>query len=55
MVEDGIILGGEGVTIDEILLMSEILEEYSRIFHAIRSNMSAKRRGILIHQVARPL
>ena len=55
MVEDGIILGGEGVTIDELLLMSEILEENLRMFYAIRSDMSAKRRGILIYQVAQHL
>lgn len=51
MEEDGIILGGEGVTTDKILLRSELLEENSKISHAICSNMSAKRRGILICQV----
>ena len=51
MVEDAIILGGEAVTTDEILLMSEILEEYSKMFHVIRSKMNAKRRGILIHKL----
>ena len=43
MEEDAIILGGEGVMTDEILLRSEILEENSKIFHVIRSSMSAKR------------
>ena len=44
MEEDGIILGGEGVTTDEILFRSEIIEEFSKMFHANRSNVCAKRR-----------
>ena len=51
MEEDGIILGGEGVTTDENPFRSELLEENSKIFHAICSNMSAKRRGTLIYGV----
>ena len=55
MEEDGIILGGEGVTTDETLFGSEIIEEFSKMFHANCSNMSAKRRRILILQVAQSL
>ena len=55
MEEDGIILGGEGVTTDEILFGSEIIEEFSKMFYADRSSMSAKGRGVLIHQIAQPL
>ena len=44
MVEDGIILGGEAVTIDEILLMSEIFEEFSDISrHSLQHERKATR------------
>ena len=54
MEEDGIILGGEGVTTDDLLFRSEMIEEFSKMFHANRFNVSAKRRGTLLHQIAQP-
>lgn len=53
MVEDGIILGGEEeVTIDEVLLMSEMLEEYSKVFPANHNLVTVKRGGVLNHTVS---
>lgn len=53
VVEDGIILGGEEeVTIDEVLLMSEMLEEYSKVFPANHNLVTVKRGGVLNHTVS---
>ncbi len=54
-VEGGIIPGGEeGVTRDEVLLMSDMLGEYSKLLPADHTSMTANRGGVLNHRVTQP-